>query len=145
MNADKTYTAMYADSKKWLAESGYVDYICPQLYVGFDNEKTSFTDGVDTWASYPRDPSVSLYAGLALYKIGLKDDAWAGGGRAEWQTHTDVMKRSVEYVREKGLNGLCFYSFSFLTPATCQTAEFAKNNDKTVAEQEIQNLLATLK
>ncbi len=145
MDVDKTYTAMYADSKKWLAESGYVDYICPQLYVGFDNQTTAFADIADAWANYPRDPSVSLYAGLALYKIGLKDDRWAGdGGRTEWTTHTDVMKRSVEYAREKGYDGLCFYSFSFLTPATCKTAEFTKNNDKTVAEQEVQNLLTVL-
>ncbi|MBQ6830259.1 MAG: family 10 glycosylhydrolase [Clostridia bacterium] len=144
-NVDKTYNGMYADSKKWLAQSGYVDYVCPQIYVGFENETAAFAETADTWANYPRDPSVDLYVGLALYKIGLKDDTWAGDvGRTEWQSRTDVMMRSVTYAREKGYDGLCFYSFSFLTPDTCNIAEFPTKNDKTVAKQEMEHLLAVL-
>ncbi len=144
-NAQKTYTAMFADAKKWLAESGYVDYVCPQLYFGFDNETAAFTELADTWMAYPRDASVSLYAGLALYKIGLKTDAWAGeNGKHEWIDHNDVIKRQILYARAKGYDGLCFYSFSYLTPEQVTTAEFAKSNDVTVAKQEIENLLTVL-
>ncbi len=144
-DVQKTYTALYADSKKWLAQSGYVDYLCPQLYVGFDNESAAFSELADTWAAYPRDKSVSLYVGLALYKIGLKTDVWAGAsGQHEWQTHSDVIKRQVVYARSRGFDGVCFYSFSYLNPQRYATAEFLKNNDVTVAKQEIENLLTVL-
>ncbi|MCI7758927.1 MAG: family 10 glycosylhydrolase, partial [[Eubacterium] saphenum] len=31
------YNYMYADVKKWCTESGYIDYIMPQIYYGFKN------------------------------------------------------------------------------------------------------------
>lgn len=136
VNADNTYTNLFADCRKWLAEPGYVDYLCPQIYTGFEHGGSPFDRMVDKWMAYPRDKSVKLYVGLALYKIGLKNDTYAGKGKAEWCQNDDIMKRSVQYLREKAIKGICFYSYSFFEPAKKLGAEA----DVSVAEREIRNL-----
>lgn len=136
VNADNTYTKLFADCRKWLAEPGYVDYLCPQIYTGFEHGGSPFDKMVDTWMAYPRDESVELYVGLALYKIGLKSDTYAGKGKAEWCQNDDIMKRSVQYLREKKIKGICFYSYSFFEPSKKLGAEA----DVSVAEREIKNL-----
>lgn len=133
---DDTYAELFADCRKWLAEPGYVDYLCPQIYTGFENDITPFDSTVDAWVAYPRDGSVSLYVGLGLYKIGLKKDNYAGKGKSEWVENDDVMKRSVLYLREKKLEGFCFYSYSFFEPAK----KLDVDADISVAEREIENL-----
>lgn len=143
-DASKTYNQMFADSKKWLAESGYVDYLCPQLYFGFDHSTAAFDDLTDTWLSYDRDPSVQLYVGLGMHKIGLKSDPWAGNGKTEWAENDDVLKRQVEYLRKKGISGIGFYSSSLFDPATCTVVNFTTDNDLSVAKKEIANLLSIL-
>ncbi len=34
-NIDNNYTSNYIDTKKFASESGYVDYLMPQIYFGF--------------------------------------------------------------------------------------------------------------
>ena len=136
VNADDTYKALFADCRKWLAEAGYVDYLCPQIYTGFEHGGSPFDKMVDKWMAYPRDKSVKLYVGLALYKIGLKSDTYAGKGKTEWCENDDIMKRSVQYLRDKGVKGLCFYSYSFFEP----TKKLGAEADVAVAEREIKNL-----
>ncbi|MBP3435586.1 MAG: family 10 glycosylhydrolase [Clostridia bacterium] len=142
VNADNTYKALYADCRKWLSQPGYVDYLCPQIYTGFENSSSAFDKMVDTWRGYQRHASVDLYFGLALYKIGLKSDTYAGAGKTEWADHSDVMKRSVQYLRDKQVSGLAFYSYSYFDPAT--KAGLSATADVAVAEQEIKNLLSIL-
>jgi len=36
-NIENNYVRNYADIKTWLKEEGYVDYIMPQIYYGFEN------------------------------------------------------------------------------------------------------------
>ena len=36
-NMENNYEYMYADVKKWCSEEGYIDYICPQIYFGYEN------------------------------------------------------------------------------------------------------------
>ncbi len=114
VNADNTYKKLYADPKKWMAESGYIDYICPQIYTGFEHQGSPFDKMTDTWLSYKRHASVTLYVGLANYKAGLSSDPYAGTGKTEWATHNDVLKRSVLYLRSKKIPGFAFYSYSYL-------------------------------
>ena len=143
-SAQDTYDHLYADVKLWLSQSGYVDYLCPQLYFGFDHATAAFDDLVTTWMGYTRHASVQLHVGLALYKIGLKSDTYAGTlGKTEWAKHNDVMKRSVEYLRSKNISGIAFYSATYFDPASCGST-FAAEHDVTVAKQEIQNLLTVL-
>ena len=36
-NDSNNYNSQYIDVDKWLSNKGYVDYICPQIYFGFNN------------------------------------------------------------------------------------------------------------
>lgn len=141
-NADNTYKALYADCRKWLAQEGYVDYLCPQIYTGFEHGGSPFDKMVNTWMGYERHSSVELYVGVALYKIGLKSDTYAGKGKTEWAKNDDIMKRSVLYLREKHIPGICFYSYSYFEPAS--KAGLSSTADVAVAQREIRNLKEVL-
>ena len=138
---DTTFSRMYADTKMWMANAGYVDYMCPQIYFGFENQTAAFNKQVDIWLGYPRHSSVKLYVGLAMHKTGMTTDVNAGTGNQEWIQHGDIMKRSVEYLRTKSkCDGMMFFSYSFFRPDTLRTPSY----DASVAQQEITNLLAIL-
>ncbi len=141
-NAEQTYSDLYADCLKWLSQSGYVDYLCPQLYTGFEHQSSPFNEIVDKWLAYPRHPSVKLYVGIATYKAGLKKDAYAGTGKTEWANNTDILKRQVLYLRSKNISGIALYSYSYLFPA--EKAGLTADNILSVAEKEVENLLSVL-
>lgn len=143
-SADKAYNKLYANTRRWFSEAGYVHYLCPQIYFGFEHSTAAFDKVTEQWLSYDRHPSVDLYVGIAMSKIGLKNDQWAGAGKTEWATHNDILKRQVQYLRGKGIKGLCFYSASFFEPDTATAGDFKENNDLTVAKKEIENLLSVL-
>lgn len=139
-DAKKTYEDLYADCLKWLSQSGYVDYLCPQLYTGFEHQGSPFDKLVDKWLSYPRHPSVKLYVGIATYKAGLKNDTYAGTGKTEWANNTDILKRQVLHLRSKNISGIALYSYSYLFPS--EKAGLTSTNILSVAEKEAQNLLS---
>lgn len=117
----KTRDQMYADVKKWMASPGYVDYICPQIYFGFEHGSAPFDKTTDEWLTYPRHSGVKLYVGLAIYKSGA-EDPWAGSGKREWIEHKDIIKRQVEYLRTKSqVDGALFYSYSYFQSAKKET------------------------
>lgn len=140
-NVSYNENTMYADTKKWLREPGYIDYLCPQIYYGFENQTAPFTKSLDMWLGFPRAAGVKLYVGLALYKTGWEKDSNAGSGGGEWKQHSDIMKRSVEALRaRKACGGMVFYSYAHFSPAASRDVPY----DKTVAAKEIENLLAIL-
>lgn len=59
----------YVDFPTWLANDGYIDYICPQLYWTFDNVSNTFPydSTLRRWIDY-RTANVNVYAGVAVYK-----------------------------------------------------------------------------
>ncbi len=113
-----------ADVRTWLATPGYIDYLCPQIYFGFDHQTKAFDSLLATWAAMPRQNDVSLHIGLALYKAGLADDPYAGNGRGEWAAHSDILARQIAALRAAGADGFSLYRYAWLT-----------SNDKTVQEE----------
>ena len=97
---EKNQSVAYADVTQWMAEAGYIDYICPQLYVGFTHETKPFTTLLAQWANLPRRQGVKLYIGLALYKVGLEHDPYAGSGGAEWAQDADIIPRQIEKAQQ---------------------------------------------
>ena len=97
---EKNRNVAFADVTRWMTETGYIDYICPQLYVGFRHETKPFTALLAGWAHLPRRQGVKLYIGLALYKVGLQHDPYAGTGGAEWAQDADIIPRQIEQTRE---------------------------------------------
>lgn len=117
---------LFTDVRTWMRQEGYVDYIMPQIYWGFE-AKTSdgkpapyaFEVNVQTWMSLPRTESVRLYLGLAMYKkIESNKD---NNPVSEWVRYDDIMSRQVVYGRRyRQISGYCFYTYSSFLEAKAQ-------------------------
>lgn len=118
-NVDLNYSTQYADVKTWCANSGYIDYIMPQVYYGFENETCPYETTVKQWNSMIKTSGVKLYIGLAVYKIGT-DDKWAGAGSKEWKNSDDILMRQVASAREYSkYGGFALYRYmSFVSPSS---------------------------
>lgn len=110
-NITRNRDTLYADTARWLKITGYVDYLCPQLYSGFLNETQPFETVASAWATLPKADGVRLYAGLALYKTGERD-TFAGAGVAEWQENSDILARQIQTAREKGFLGVSLFRYA---------------------------------
>ncbi len=115
-NIKNNLTEQYSEVSLWLAEPGYVDYLMPQLYWGFDyvtstgNGAFAFERCLASWATLQRSPSVQLYVALGAYRIGDGD----GGSEPsdEWQNGQNLA-RQVEALRTKA-SGFSLYRYDFL-------------------------------
>lgn len=107
-NILSNYDSQYADVRKWASETGYCDYIVPQIYFGFENESCPFKGTVDNWKSLNNNDKVNLIIGICTYKIG-NEDKWAGSGKNEW-INNEVVSKQVEYCVENSL-GIAVYSY----------------------------------
>lgn len=103
---------LYADVEKWCAESGYCDYIAPQLYYGFKNESKPFKETFQQWKSAVTCNDVKLTAGICVYKIG-SEDKWAGSGKKEWIEDKNIPSRQLDYIFENDYSA-AIYSYGQL-------------------------------
>jgi uncharacterized lipoprotein YddW (UPF0748 family) len=117
------YNAQYLDVEKIASTKGYCDYICPQIYFGFDNGTQPFAETLDAWSGMIGDSGVELYAGLAVYKCGVKD-SWAGNGANEWVQSKSLLKKMVTYSRDVDhYEGFALYRYdSLFKPETAVKA-----------------------
>lgn len=116
---DRGRTEAYADVTRWMTQPGYIDYICPQLYTGFEHQTQPFTDLLARWTALPRRDGVRLYGGLALYKAGLADDPYAGTGRDEWARQEDIIARQVTALQAQ-TDGLVLFRYASLSDPAAQ-------------------------
>ncbi len=101
---------LYADVAAWM-KRGYVDYVCPQIYSGFDHQTHPFMAVADEWAALPRAAGVRLYVGLALYKTGEFDNL-AGSGADEWETGGEILAHQARYARGNGYQGVAVFRYN---------------------------------
>ena len=135
-NVQSDRDTLYADVETWLSTPGCVDYLCPQIYYGFQNGASPFSETVRRWAALPRANGVKLYVGLAVYKAGLLEDPWARDGKTEWATGGDILARQVADVRRAdGVFGFALFSFRHLTGSG-----FSDPFDQTVMQKELNAL-----
>lgn len=105
------YNYMYADVKKWCAQSGYIDYIMPQIYYGFKNSSEPFEQCVNTWNNLAYSGGIPLIVGITSAKLGL-EDKWAGEGSNEWITDEYILERQFLASRElASYGGIGIYSY----------------------------------
>lgn len=116
-------TRQFTDVDAWMTQSGYVDYLMPQIYWGFEAKQNgqaagyAFANCLNEWVTLKKKGNVKLYVGLALYKTGT--DAVDGNEVPEWQRYHDIMKREVQAGRATGqVSGYCFYDLPSLTRAS---------------------------
>ncbi len=141
-NLYNNYNVMFFDQEK-IIKNGYLDYIIPQIYYGFENEKCPFKNVVENWKQLilqnkPKEKKISYYVGLASYKCGLPEDVYAGKGKHEWKNNKDILKRQVDFLRSvKDCEGYVFFSYnSFFED---------EKSKKVIIEEEKNNLLSVLK
>ena len=104
---------IYADVSLWCKEEGFVDYVMPQVYYGFENETMPFEKTVNEWLSVEKDENVKLYFGLAVYKCGAIDEN-AGSGKNEWKENNDIILRQYNYLKlSDSFSGVSLYSYSY--------------------------------
>ena len=137
-NINTVTNEAYADVYTWCSSSGYIDYICPQIYFGFEHQTYPFDKTFDKWCSIIKTDSVKLVAGITLGKAFSKEDQWAGSGKNEWKENNDVLKKSVEYAAKNELcMGVSFFSYQyFFNPLTNKPIEQTK--------EEIDNFLSVM-
>lgn len=111
---------MGADVETWASQKGYVDYLCPQIYVNFNHPLLPFNHTADQWRQMTTAEDVKLYIGLAVYKAGSEE---ADSGT--WKGETDILKREIEYARDLGCDGVMLYSWDYMD--TDQTREEVSN------------------
>ncbi|NLM12510.1 MAG: family 10 glycosylhydrolase [Epulopiscium sp.] len=91
---EKNYNEQYIDVEKWLSSSGYVDYICPQIYFGYNHSTQPYDKLLKQWGALIKNEEIDLYIGLAAYKLG-NEDTWAGNGKSEWIGTTNMLQRMI--------------------------------------------------
>lgn len=132
---NKCMNVYFADVEKWLGEEGFADYIIPQLYFGFENEKLPFEATAKAWENLAGKSTVQLICGFAPYKCG-KTDENAGSGETEWQENSDILARQYKYISSSSRwNGFCLFSYSY---------SFGENT-KGISKLEIKNLVDMLR
>ena len=134
-NIDNNYTSNYIDTKKILSKEGYVDYIMPQIYFGFENEVKPFIKTIEQWSSLIKVNNIKLIPALALYKSGTIDE-YAKSGKNEWVDNQDIIKRQIIISRNiKHYDGFSIFRYDYL---------FNKNKINKNLEKEINNINSLL-
>lgn len=142
-NNDNNYTQQYSDIGLWLSTPGYVDYIMPQVYWGFNyttqngSQRYAFGNIIDEWLAMPRDPSVSLAFGLGAYRVGAGDGSYAES--EEWQSGHNLADMA-RLLAARGADGYALYRYEQLFAsgeygalAAAECAALAEANGKTGA------------
>ena len=108
---NRCYNTLFADIEGWLG-GGYVDYIMPQLYFGFEYPKESFRFDalLVKWLDIIQNKPAVLYCGLANYKIGTDTPA----DKEEWNKYDDIIARQIEMLCQNGVRGFAFFSYTSL-------------------------------
>lgn len=100
-NTKNNYESYYADIYTWCSQKGYLDYIVPQIYYGYE-DKLPFDDTALEWQGIVTEPSVKLICGIAAYKVGLND---------EWSSGT-MLKKQTDYINSlSGYTGWAYYRY----------------------------------
>lgn len=113
-NMENNYNEMYADIEKWVINDGYLDYIMPQIYFGFENSTLPFAQCVKEWDNLAAKGNVPLIVGITAAKLGA-EDVWAGAGRNEWLTDSAILRRQVlESLEQLSYGGVCLFRYRLL-------------------------------
>ncbi len=109
----------YADVNTWCSEKGYIDFIIPQVYYGFDNTAQPFAATVEQWQAIITEDSVNMLVALAVYKAGTEDSYAGDAGLSEWTSNTDIIARQyTAMMDDDNCAGVVYFRYgSFFNPA----------------------------
>lgn len=128
-NISNDINSQYIDINTICRKSGYIDYICPQIYYNYQSETTDFLSSLKEWNGIVLNTGTKLCIGIAAYKVG-QTDTWACtaatskkecsnksecGANGWINSGTDIMKR--QYNDSKKANnylGVFFFRYESL-------------------------------
>ncbi|MDR3178982.1 MAG: family 10 glycosylhydrolase [Oscillospiraceae bacterium] len=107
---DPNYNATIgADVETWGSMPGYIDYLCPQIYMSFKHNTLPFDKMAEKWRNLVSEKSIKFYLGLGVYKAGNKT---VDGGT--WNEKS-ILSKEIEFGRKINCDGFMLFSFdSFL-------------------------------
>ena len=123
-NSHDNYKVLYADVALWMSQEGYVDYILPQLYFGYNHpvEKARYKTLLDIWCALPKHKNLKFYVGLGAYKMNENCD-----DKEEWHNETDLLARQVTDAVKSGADGIAVFSYEASTLENSHNALQIKN------------------
>ena len=129
-NMKNNYNELYADVEVWCSNEGYIDYLCPQLYFGFEHSTCAFDKLCGEFSDMIKLDGIKLIFGMSLGKAKSGYDQYAGEGKHEWRDNKDVLYRQLKYTETienySGVSYFCYqYFYDVLT---------GERVDETVAE-----------
>ncbi len=98
-NIENNYNYMFADVKKWCTEEGYCDYICPQIYFGYENPYKPYAETVKVWCDMCSGKK--LLIGIGAYKVDTED---------EFINSKGIIKKQAQLALES-TNGAALFSY----------------------------------
>ncbi len=116
-NNDNNYNTQYSDVGLWLSTPGYVDYVMPQVYWGYDfrlqsgSDRFAFENIVAEWLAMPRSESVALAFGLGAWRIGAGDGSSAE--TQEWESGHNLADM-LGTLEGAGADGYALYRYASL-------------------------------
>ena len=142
-NYNTAYESQYADIYTWCGEDGYIDYICPQAYFGFEHGSYDFVKVVEKYRAMIKCEDVRLVVGMTLSKAydGYLEipDKWGGIGSREWIERRDILLRQLEYLSSlDDCSGVSYFSCRFFFDPI-------SGNDVTETAEERESFLKILK
>ncbi len=121
---DRDVTRHYIDVRKICAEEGYVDYICPQIYFGYENETMPYLQTLTEWSMLCT--SCDLIAGLSFYKSGTVDE-YAGSGQNEWLENSDIISRQyLDSLTFTNCKGVALFRYNSIFNPASETMAFTQ-------------------
>lgn len=132
-NIDNVRNACCLDIDTILANKGYVDYIMPQIYWGFEHKTQPYETCLANWQALRKEPSIKFIVGLTASNL--------VNPSGEFARYKDVFKRYLTHAQSTGMfDGLCIFSVSTLYGVS--TAESSSNNG---IKMEMKNFLPLFK
>jgi len=119
-NISNNYNSLALDVSKFLSTSGFVDYMMPQIYFGFEHQYdyAKFDVMLNDWIKGNTNKNIKLYIGLAFYKAGGASESNAIA-KLEWQNKNDIIMRQVQLIKNtykthNQLKGFVFFAYTEL-------------------------------
>ncbi len=120
---ERDFSSHYANVQLWCNTKGYIDYICPQIYFGYENEYLPFSPTLKEWSELCE--TCDLIVGLSFYKAGT-EDIYAGNGKEEWTKSFDIISRQYKESKEIiNCKGIALYRYNSIFKPDVETASYA--------------------
>ncbi len=110
---------MGADVKTWMSQSGYVDYIIPQIYWS-DNyilqgkKVPMFTERFVAWQEI-NAADIPMYIGLGLYRTAMEDVSDKG-----WSKKNNNISTQIRQIKSGNAEGFVLFTYRDLLRDTAQ-------------------------